>query len=476
MPLDALFEPKSHGRVSARIIEQAQRYASGPIQSRVISVREKASLGERLLKDISWRSDVRVDTLLVHDVPTSAGMVYIVIPYDGKKPLATQFLTHIPESVPCAVVYSKGAEMWGMGFGQWEPEDDDFEDFAEALQEEEELSKVESWEHSVGETTFKINWSMHVFPSLAGGSVFQCRLPPEPGLFKTGYRINEFFDRLRAIRQLLQRVGTAEPTAEPGPMLADEALEALPPELWQPGAAPAVSSASPDVSSTEPAVSAPAAPPVAKQTAKVRCPNPECAVRLTVKCKLAGQTRPCPKCGTPVTVAPELFQAVDTSRTGQAAPPTVQPQQALPAHAPSIPPSIDAIPSPGLQYEPAPSLPRFVSWSCENVAFLIVLMILSALSAISESLGNLVGFPLVLATIAAFLCKDANGGIIKSFFGLRVIEVDSGDLCSWKKSVLRNIVVLCTCGPHLNFFLIFTKDKRHLGDMIAGTRVVRAES
>jgi hypothetical protein len=72
--------------------------------------------------------------------------------------------------------------MWGMGIGHWEPEDREFQDFSKALQDEEQLSTLESWEHTIGDATFKLSWAMQVFPSPAGGSIFQCRLAPDPGL------------------------------------------------------------------------------------------------------------------------------------------------------------------------------------------------------------------------------------------------------------------------------------------------------
>lgn len=104
-----------------------------------------------------------------------------------------------------------------------------------------------------------------------------------------------------------------------------------------------------------------------------------------------------------------------------------------------------------------------------GIGFLLAL-VLMPLRIGSEELYSLA---LVLVWTAYFLFRDGipGQGIGKRMLGIRTVQVASGHACTWAGSFLRNVT-------HLFFLIdalfILGERRTRAGDLIAGTRVVRA--
>lgn len=101
------------------------------------------------------------------------------------------------------------------------------------------------------------------------------------------------------------------------------------------------------------------------------------------------------------------------------------------------------------------------------IAVLIDSVIISILSVL-----------LVIPGLLYALLKDGMCGgrsIGKKLMGLRVIEVNSGQPCSYKDSVIRQIVMWIPLVGFIECVLVIIDGKgRRLGDKVAGTQVIPA--
>jgi uncharacterized RDD family membrane protein YckC len=119
----------------------------------------------------------------------------------------------------------------------------------------------------------------------------------------------------------------------------------------------------------------------------------------------------------------------------------------------------------------APPIVRLVAFAIDSLGLGIVLFaVLLPLRIWSEDV-HAIAFNIVWWTY--FLLRDGIPGqsIGKRLLKIRVVEIESGRSCTWSKSLWRNI-------SHFVFLLdalfVLSHRRMRLGDMIAGTVVVRS--
>lgn len=128
------------------------------------------------------------------------------------------------------------------------------------------------------------------------------------------------------------------------------------------------------------------------------------------------------------------------------------------------------------------------AWVARVLAKLIDFLIVGLFCMLFFPLGLLLG--VAYLSVSDFLgCGQSVG---KSFLGIRVIDLETGEKCDWKQSIIRNLpltipISLCVV-PVFGWFLgllllvIFgsiefylstvSKSTQRLGDMMAGTTVL----
>jgi len=121
----------------------------------------------------------------------------------------------------------------------------------------------------------------------------------------------------------------------------------------------------------------------------------------------------------------------------------------------------------------APRWKRLIAFAIDVWGILIALIVVFfPLRAISADLQSNAAF---IVWLVYFLFRDGIPGqsIGKRFLGLKAVQFESGRSCTWSNSLARNFT-------HMLFVLdaLFILGSRHmrLGDMLAGTVVVRANA
>ena len=105
--------------------------------------------------------------------------------------------------------------------------------------------------------------------------------------------------------------------------------------------------------------------------------------------------------------------------------------------------------------------------------FLILYILISVLQNTLPSLREEIGYAGVCLGLAYFLLKDGIEGqsIGKRLCGIAVVHVADNTPCSWSASVVRNLIGFFGV---LDLVYLFGSDRRRLGDLAAGTQVIKS--
>jgi len=87
-------------------------------------------------------------------------------------------------------------------------------------------------------------------------------------------------------------------------------------------------------------------------------------------------------------------------------------------------------------------------------------------------LASVIGLGLGLGSVVAFVLRDRWRSPGKRWMGLDVVDIGTGARCSLKQAAIRNGIYIAL-GIVDALVPVFRADGRRLGDLAAGTRVVR---
>ena len=105
--------------------------------------------------------------------------------------------------------------------------------------------------------------------------------------------------------------------------------------------------------------------------------------------------------------------------------------------------------------------------------FLILVLLISVLQDALPGLREGIGYVGIGLGLAYFLLKDGMKGqsIGKRLCGIAVVHVGNETPCSWGASVVRNLIGFFGI---FDLVFLFGSDRRRLGDLAAGTRVIKS--
>lgn len=116
----------------------------------------------------------------------------------------------------------------------------------------------------------------------------------------------------------------------------------------------------------------------------------------------------------------------------------------------------------------------FIGNFCVGLVLGLMLALARAPNREVEPISTCLGF---LITLGYMLCKDAFNGKSpgKALTGLRVVDMSTGEPIGLGKSIVRNWILMVPFFPFVELIVANCRaDKRRIGDLMAGTAVVRA--
>ncbi|MGI4864532.1 MAG: RDD family protein [Janthinobacterium lividum] len=127
---------------------------------------------------------------------------------------------------------------------------------------------------------------------------------------------------------------------------------------------------------------------------------------------------------------------------------------------------------------------RIASMFVDHLAMTLIVMVFAAPGLVYNLIQSINSHTHILPSIAPsfitilgfalYFCKDCVSGrsIAKRLFSLKVVNNNTGEIASPLRCLIRNI--FCIIWP-VEILITFFNPTRRLGDLIAGTRVAKAE-
>lgn len=233
---------KAIDNISARLREEAAPFATGETKMWQERIGEKVTFGETFGQALKaamplMKGQLRVDHLLVHDIPTSSGLLHAVMPFSGFYALPTEFLMLVGGRIPNSV-YLKRSVLGSWGFGSWESkignenENDPFCNFLKDYRakvdkpgkkggtQEVDLKTDLEWDLDLGNGKVKLEWALQLFPISLDRNVFILKIPQhseKTGKGFLGYQIvfgvRFFLEKHRMIQDAISQYAFKGPSA-----------------------------------------------------------------------------------------------------------------------------------------------------------------------------------------------------------------------------------------------------------------------